>query len=142
MLKWPIFNWLSQIHSKTLFKLFQPFIFLQCINVTKEICVFDKRRPASITLGIFPGRSCKTGSNLFNKINIHIIQWWCTSSYFYSEKYLSYQAGLESTIFWSPVRRRRFWVRVPLGNSDIFLSKNSSKNIIITIFTSELAYIF
>ena len=26
---------------------------------------------------------------------------------------------------------RRLWVRVPLGNSDIFLSKNSSKNIII-----------
>ena len=48
-------------------------------------------------------------------------EWWCSSSYFYSDG-----CGFQ----------------VPLGNSDIFLSKNSSTNIIITIFTSELAYIF
>ena len=29
---------------------------------------------------------------------------------------------------------RKLWVRVPLGNSDIFLSKNSSNNIVITKF--------
>ena len=33
-------------------------------------------------------------------------------------------------------------VRVPLGNSDIFLSKNSSKNIIITIHTFFLFLAF
>ena len=62
--------------------------------------------------------------------------WWCSLSYSCSDKYLSSQAGLEthnlliagesvSPAMW------RLWVRVPLGNSDIFLSKNSSKNSII-----------
>ena len=45
---------------------------------------------------------------------------WCSSSYFHSEKYLSSQAELEPTTFWSLVRR--LWVRS---------SKNISKNIII-----------
>ena len=31
---------------------------------------------------------------------------------------------------------RRLWVRVPLGNSDIFLKKNSSKNNIVTTFSN------
>ena len=53
-------------------------------------------------------------------------------SIFYSEKYLSFQAGLEPTTFRSSARRSKL-------EEQIIIAKNSSKNIIITIFTAELA---
>ena len=46
--------------------------------------------------------------------------WWCSSSYFYSKKYLSSQGGT-----------RTHNLLIACENSDTFLSKNSSKNIII-----------
>ena len=42
----------------------------------------------------------------WRKINkLHYCLWWCSSSYFYWEKYMSSQVGLEPTTFRSPVRR-------------------------------------
>ena len=38
--------------------------------------------------------------------------------------------------------KQRLWVRVPFGNSDIFLSKNSSKNIIIKTRIENVKQLF
>ena len=79
---------------------------------------------------------------------------------FLLRKISEFPAGLEPTTFRSPVRRSNHWYSYieiaqwlerltgdlkvvgssPAGNSDIFLSKNSSKNIIIIIWQNISQY--
>ena len=73
---------------------------------------------------------------MYNRLDLDLVLWWCSSSYFYS---LNSQAGLEPTTFWSPDPQPSD--QKVVGSSPAWeLSQNSSKNIIITTFTSELAY--
>ena len=47
--------------------------------------------------------------------------WWCSSSYFYLEKYLSSQAGLEPTTIWSLVRRSNHWaIRTQMAERKLY----------------------
>ena len=64
-------------------------------------------------------------SHIIPQKSTHVrLLWWCSSSYFYSEKYLSSQAGLEPTTFRSPVIPSNYWANPQPTFSH--LSSNSS----------------
>ena len=50
---------------------------------------------------------------MYNRLDLDLVLWWCSSSYFYS---LNSQAGLEPTTFWLPVRRSNHWaIRIQMA---------------------------